>query len=183
MSAENKISWYVARTIPRFRVEFDVLRAINQREHPAMVPFEEKWVQKANGGWDEIKFTLFPCYVFVGLFDWREFRPIKESINQAADDMGKTPPVLGLIGPALEPGRLSSDEVAAIQVRSMATPTQVNIHKALQVGSPVNIVGASPWAGRKSKVEEFTKKGIKAKVEVFNSWHVIEIPMRNVRAA
>lgn len=176
------INYYVLRIRPVHRLEFKVLRAITQREHPCMVPFEEKWIQKPNGKWDQKTFPLYPCYVFIGMGDYREFPVLKASINEQFDAVGELPPILGLVGPNMQPGKLTDDEVETAKMRSTPGPTEVNIHKALQVGSPIDIVG-SPWAGRSTTIDSFTKLGVKARLEIFNSWHIVEIPMKNVRAA
>ena len=183
MSAENNISWYVVRTVPRFQIEFEVRHAIAQREHPAMVPFEEKWIQKRDGGWKERKFPLFAGYVFVGLRDKYEFLPLRAFINDLAERMGKVAPILGLIGPTGgQPARLTYEQVERYKQASAESPTEVNIHKALQIGSPIDVF-RGPWGGRTSAVLEFTKKGVRGEIELFNSMHIVEFSMRDIRAA
>ena len=181
VSTEQKASWYVIRTIPRFQIEFEVRHAITQREFQAMVPFEEKWVQKPRGGWKERKYPLFAGYVFIRLTDKYEFLPLRAAINEAAERMGTAPPILGLIGNG-QPARLTTEQVDKFQAASIEKPTEVNLHKAIQVGSDIDIYRGN-WSGRKSRVEAITRRGVKALVEVFNSYHLIEIPMRDVRAA
>jgi transcription antitermination factor NusG len=183
VNAEAAINWYVLKTIPVHRLEFQVLHALHQLEYQAMVPFETRCVPIRNSQlWDQVKYPLFPRYVMVALHSHMEFPYIKAKINQAAEDRGKSPPVMGLIGPNSEPGKLKPKEVEIMRTYSVEEATEVNIHKTMQIGSEIDIFRGA-WAGRKSHIEAFTRKGVKAMVEVFSSWHVVEIPMRDVRAA
>jgi transcription antitermination factor NusG len=180
VSAENKIDWFVLKTIPVARVEFSVLTALHQLEYQAMLPFETKRVAlPRNKGWDQVKHALFPRYVVVGLTDYRrEFPYIKARINERVEREGKVPPVMGLIGTGREPGRLKTDEVARVRLWSMEEAVAVGLRE----GSQIDVVRGA-WAGRSSRVDSFTKKGVRALMELFGGWHLVEIAMEDIRAA
>jgi transcription antitermination factor NusG len=180
------INYYVLRTRPVHRLEFDVMHAINQREYPAMVPFEEKLELKTSGRrklrkW--VKYPLFPCYVIVGLPNPEAFRPLKTAINQAAEDRGKLPPIINLIGYNAErPAVLNPLQVHLLKTLSVGTPTEINLHKAIQAGSRIDILDGG-FAGRSAVVDRITKRSVFALLEVFNSMQVVEISRANVAAA
>lgn len=179
MSTEQKINWYILKTIPVARVEFSVLGALHQMECQAMLPFYEKRVVlPRNKGWDHIKYALLPRYVVVGLSDYREFPYIKARINERLERQGKSPPVMGLIGLGKVPGTLKAAEVERVRAWS----TEEVIEVGLNVGSPIEVVRGA-WAGRSSHVDSFTKKGVRALMELFGGWHLVEIAMDDIRAA
>ena len=42
----SALQWMVMRVRPVHRLEFEVLHALTQKDHPAMVPFEIKWERR-----------------------------------------------------------------------------------------------------------------------------------------
>ena len=179
MTEQETISWYVLQTIPVHRLEFQVLHALHQLEYQAMLPFETRCIPlPRNRGWDQVKYPLFPRYVMVALPDYREFPYIQAKINKDAEIKGKSPPVMGLLGPAGMPGKLKAKEVEFIRGLS----TEGAIETGIQVGSQIEIV-KGPWSGRSSRVDSLTRKGVKALIDVLGSWRLVEIAMTDIRAA
>lgn len=177
------LHWYVLRTIPVHRVEFRVLHALTQREHPAIVPFEEKWVKKPGTRQpDRRKFPLFPCYVFVGLHDHRAFLEAKSAINDHAERMGKAPPILNLVGFGTVPAVLSDADVAFLRRLAVERPTSVNLHKAIQPGSEVNILDG-PFRGFTARVDSVSRKKVRVSLSLFNSMQVVDVSASALEAA
>lgn len=175
------INWYVLKTRPIHRVEFSVLHAITQREHPAMVPFEEKWIMRRKRR-IKVKFPLFPSYVFVGLRDYQEFLDLKAQVNEAAERVGRPAPIINLIGYGRTPATLSESDVEFLRRVSVEGPTQINLHNAFKAGSKVQILDG-PFAGHTATVDSVTKKSVKTMLTLFGSWTPVEIEHASVRAA
>src|SRR5262249_28432789 len=92
------LNWVCLRTSIHPRSEFTALHALNQREHQAIVPFEEKWVRRGNTKQRQLrKYPLFPRYCFAAFADWIDYDRSLREINDLATRMGKAPPILGAI--------------------------------------------------------------------------------------
>ena len=181
MSAENNISWYVARTIPVSRIEFSVLHAITQRERPAMVPFEEDWIVR-RGRKTQVKVPFFPCYVFVGLRHQDEFHWLKAEVNDAAERSGKRPPLQCLIGYGRQPATLTQNQADFVRTFSRETPTEISLRKSFRQGSKI-VVTDGPFRGFKGTVDSVTRKSVKAMLEIFGTMRPVEIENAGVEAA
>lgn len=182
--ASEAISYYVLRTSPIHRIEFQVLHSLTQRDHPAMVPFEEKKLRrKGQRRWRTERYPLFPGYVFVGLRGHREMIDVRRSINEQAERMGKRPPVLGLVGYGGQPAKLTERDVAFLRALSVQRATEVNLHKALQPGSIVSIRPGHWAAGQTIPVDSMTRKGVKVMLSLFNRMQLVEVSADLVEAA
>lgn len=179
------LHWHAIRTIPVFRVEFVVLTALNQREHPAMAPFETKW-ERRKGPSRRLprKYPIFPCYVFAGFHDYREFYAAKEAINQRAIDTGKRPPIVGLVGMGSKPANLTAEEVSMLQAMSLPGPTEINLHKALRGGGKASIVARGhPFEGHTVQIDTITRAKCTVLLSMLGSMRVIEIDANALEAA
>ena len=177
------ISWYVLRIVPVHRLEFQVMHAINQREHPAMVPYEDKKLRKrGQREWKTERYPLFPCYVFAGFASHLEANDTRRIINEHAERMGKRPPVLGLVGFGGRPATLSDHEAAFLRTLSIDRATDINFHKAIKPGTKINILDGA-FAGHPAVVDSVTKRGVKAMLRLFNSMQLVEISSSALEAA
>lgn len=170
------MNWHVIRTIPRHRIEFSVRHALNQREHPAMVPFEEKLVQNPRTKrLDARKFAFFPGYVMAAFESINEFAEAKRVINKGFENRGQIPPILNLIGPSGSPWVLSQANVEFLQTLSIEKPTEVNLHKAIAVGQDFMMLDGT-YKGFVAKMQSVDRKRIKALMMMFGQMRLIEIP-------
>lgn len=178
------VEWFVIRTIPVHRIEFSVLHALNQREHPAMVPFEEKKLRKhKQRDWRTERYPLFACYVFAGFEGFRDFIEAREAINAQAERMGKKPPILGAVGYRKDkPAVLTEREVGFLRSLSAPRATAVNLHKAIRPGTEISILDG-PFAGHRAVVDSMTRKGVRAMLYLFNTMHLVEIKAAAMEAA
>lgn len=177
------LEYFAIRIVPVHRLEFIVQHALTQREHPALVPFEEKWVSIKRGRVTR-KFPLFPCYVFAGFCNYREFLQAKEVINQRFEDMGKRPPIVGLVGMGARPAKLTADEVSMLQAISLPRATEINLHKALTQGQRAEIVGRGhPFQGHTVTIDSITRSKCKVLLNILGSMKVVEIDASALEAA
>ena len=178
------ISFYVLRTVPTHRIEFEVRHALNQREHPAFVPFEEKLVRNARTKrLDPRKYPLFPCYVFAGFSSHLDYVAARTAINMRAEQMGKKPPIVGAVGFGNKPSIVSPSDIAMIETLSVENPTEVNLHKALKIGTDVMVL-EGPWRDRVGKLSKADRKRIVVMLELFGSMLPVEMPATtSIRAA
>lgn len=175
--------WFVIRIRPQHRLEFDVLHALNQREHQAMVPYELKWEKRKRGQRMETKkYPMFPCYVFGSFSGYGDFLQTKLAINQRYEGMGKRPPIVGLIGYGAKPATLTDDEVNQLRNWSSHIPTQINLHKAIQPGGRAEITRGQ-FTGHVVTVDSVTRKKAKVMLSLFNSMHVVTIDASALVAA
>jgi transcription antitermination factor NusG len=181
VSTEQKTSWFVARTRPVDRIEFSVMSAINQREHQAMVPVEERWIV-LRGKRTKCKYPWFPFYVFVGVPSFADFQRLKFEVNDMAERKGKRPPILNAVGYGRNPATLTDEDIQFLRTLSVGSPTTVNLHKSFKPGSKVEITDG-PFAGYTAVVDSVTRKRVKAMVRMFNSMAMVEIEQAGVRAA
>lgn len=175
--------WYAIRIRPQHRLEFTVLHALTQREHPAMVPAEEKWEKRRNRR-VRGNYPIFPCYVFAGFHNYREFWLTKEAINGAAIQIGKRPPIVGLVGYGAKPANLTAEEVSMLQAMSLPVPTEINLHKALRQNGRASIVARGhPFEGHTVTVDEITRTKCTVLLSMLGSMRVIEIDANALEAA
>ncbi len=175
--------WFAIRIRPQHRLEFTVQHALTQREHPAMVPFEEKWEQHKRLRVPR-KYALIPCYVFAQFCSYREFYITKEAINQRATDIGKHPPIVGLVGMGSKPAKLSPRDVSMIQALSLSGPTEIALHKALRAGARASIVARGhPFEGHTVMVDTITRNKCTVLLGMLGSMRVIEIDASALEAA
>ena len=150
--------WYAIRIRPVHRLEFAVELALNQREHATMVPFEQKWEKTNNGRRKPRKFVLMPCYVFGQFCSYRDFWLSKEAINQRAIDIGKHPPIVGLVGMGSKPAVLSPRDVSMLRAISLPEATEINLHKAIRAGGRAEVVARGhPLAGHTVTIDNIPK--------------------------
>ena len=174
----STVAYYVLRTTPTHRVEFEVLREVTQRGYPALLPFERVYEKRPGKARPiERKYALFPCYVFVGLADpARDFERLRTDI----------PEIKGIVSrsrDAWSPLALPPHDVAFLTgiVRQSMGATETDIHKALKPGKAVEVnVGG---AVQQTRIDEVTKRGVKVRLEMFGAMHVVEVPFGQVRAA
>ena len=178
------MNWLALRTLPIARLEFTVLHALNQKERPALVPFEEKWVKRPGTKLRHAKkFALFPRYVFAGFKSMGDYQQTCFLINREAADRGKLPPILGAVrfGGA-EPAKLSPTDVSFLRDLSAPRPTQINLHRALQPGGKVQIL-EGPFNGFTAQLDTVSRKNVTVMLKMFNSMQVVRLPVAAVEAA
>jgi hypothetical protein len=165
------------------RLEFDILYALTQREHQAMVPFEVKWEKRKNLRVPK-KFPLFPCYVFGRFCSYRDFQASKDAINQRAIDIGKNPPILGLAGYGPKPAKLSQGDVALIEATSLPEITQINLHKAIRAGGRASIIARGhALEGHTVTIDSVTRSKCKILLNILGSMKTVEIDASALEAA
>lgn len=175
--SDNTLKWVAIVTRPVHRVEFKVLHRINQHEYPAMLPFEVVWGKKPGTKLlKEKRYALFPRYIFAGL-------------NSVAEDYQRLrtaiPEIAGIVSKRREwsPYVLTDAQVAFVRetMEKSLGATEVDLHKALKPGKAIEVeVGGIYQA---TKIDEVTKKGVRAMLEMFGGMHVVEVPFNKVRAA
>ena len=179
------LRYYAIRIRPIHRLEFSVMHALNQRERPAIVPYEEKLVKKPRSKrlWDKRKFPLFPCYVFAGFDSFGDFLITRASINERAEAMGKAPPIVGVVGYGSRPAVLTPDDVAFLQSITPSTLARTNIHKALQIGGAARIVDAHPLGGQIVTVTAVARKRVTVMLKMLGGMMPVEIDPASLVAA
>ena len=177
------LNWYAVKTLPVARIEFDVGSHLNQNEYMALVPFEVKHVKKSGRTQTkQKKFVLYPRYVFAAFDGYDDFRQARGKINDWFESRGKRPPILGLVGAAGAPSKLSEADLAFIKSASVPRATLTNIHKAFQKGGAVNIL-EGPFAGLTAKVDNVSRKKIGVMLRIFNSMQVVDMAPSALEAA
>ena len=171
------MNWHVVRIRPEYRLEFAVMHALTQREHMAMVPFEEKLVQHPRTKRLEArKYPFFPCYVMAAFEDLRDFAKAKAAINGQMEAKGQKPAIMNLIGPNGRPWALSEEDVAFMRSLSIEKPTEVNLHKALKIGEDIRFLDG-PYQGHTGKLGHVDRKRIRAKLMMFGQMRDVEVPV------
>ncbi len=168
------IHWYALRTTPVHRIEFDVMRKLNQLEHQALVPFETKWIKRPDKKFViERKYPYFPSLVFVALSSMEEYHYLKDKIDDVKGLLGFTPGV---------PAKIRDGDLDRIKTLSVEAPTtEIDLHKAYQVGKAVSVsIGGLT---QPTKINALTKRGIEAMVQMFGTMILVEVPFDKVRAA
>lgn len=177
------MNWHAIRIRPQHRLEFSVMHALNQREHPAIVPAEEKW-EKRKGRRVRMSYPVIPCYVFAGFESYRDFWVTKEAINNAAVQIGKRPPIVGLVGYGAKPAKLTAEEVSTLQAMSAPPVTQIALHKALRDGGRASIIARGhPFEGHEVTIDSITRAKCKVLLNLLGSMRVIEIDANALEAA
>ena len=170
------MNWFAVRIRPQHRLEFTVLHALTQRDHPAMVPFEEKLIRNSRTKRPEPrKYPLFPCYVFAGFSSYHEFLTTRAAINERAEQIGKRPPIVNLVGFGGKPATLAPDDVRFLQTLSLERPTAINLHKALKPGMNVRVLSGA-WRDRVGQLRDIDRKRITIMFEMFNAMMPVELP-------
>ena len=183
-------SWFAIRVAPN--AEFRALHALGQRERPAILPFEEKWIRKPNGKTDTKKFPLFTSYVFGGFMGdgiaaWSDFCRIRQNINEASERAGKAAPIVGVVGFGKMPSRLSSDEIGALEAISKPAgqhPDEITF----TVGQNIKIVQHPFLSGSEARIQAIRKadegrKVIRAILGGLGSTVIVDLQLSNVEAA
>lgn len=181
------VSWFAIRVAPNS--EFKVMHAINQRDRPAILPFEEKWVRNARNKPRPRKFALFPSYVFGGfvggtLFEaWLDFAETRRIVNKAAELAGKAPPIIGAVGYGQTPATLSGDEISWLQTLSRAAGPEPG-KEVLSVGQTVEIFNTgTPYDHTNAKITRIARSRVAVMLRMFNTYIEVEMQQNNVRAA
>jgi hypothetical protein len=175
--------WYAIRIRPTHRLEFAVELALNQREHQTMVPFEQKW-EKIKNRRKPRKYPLIPCYVFGRFCNYRDFQLSKDIINQRFIDMGKRPPIVGMVLMGATPFKLRPGDVSRLQAISLAGPTEIALHKALRAGGRASIVARGhPLSGHTVTVDSITRNRCRVLLEFLGSLKTVEIDASALEAA
>lgn len=173
-----KLQWVALYTIPTHRVEFKVLHEINQHEFQAMLPYEVVYEKKPGTKLlKEKRYAMYPRYVFAGLVDLAEdYSRLRTAIPEIAGIVSKR-------RMEWSPYVLKDAQMDAVR-RAMdqcAGATEVDIHKALKPGKAIEVdIGGVYQA---TKIEEVTRKGVKAVVEMLGGLHIVDVPFSKIRAA
>jgi len=178
--------WYAIRIRPQHRLEFQVLHALTQREHAAMVPFETKWEKHRTKRTRlaEQRYPIFPCYVFAQFCTYRDFWLSKEAINQRSIDIGKHPPIVGLVGYGSKPAKLSRTDVSMLQAISLPRMSDINLHKALRQGGRASVVARGhPLEGHTVTIDSITRNKCYVLLEFLGSLKVVGIDASALEAA
>lgn len=182
----NDLNWYVIRVAPQ--TEFRVLHAINQREHPAMLPFEEKWITNPRTKKsDTKKFPLFPSYVFAPFVGasaetvFLNFSRLRSVINEASKLAGKAPPILGICGYGQTPERLRSDEFTYLQTISREAGPKTE-PRTFRLGQNVEVL-SGPFQGQTGQINSIARDKVRVMMRVFNSMAPVELQLNCVVAA
>jgi hypothetical protein len=178
--------WYAIRIRPQHRLEFQVLHALTQREHPAMVPFETKWEKHRTKRTRlaEQRYPIFPCYVFAQFCTYRDFWLSKEAINQRSIDIGKHPPIVGLVGMGSKPAKLTQGDVSMLQAISLPRTTEINLHKAIRAGGRASIVARGhTFEGHTVTIDSITRSKCKILLNILGNMRVVEIDASALEAA
>jgi len=174
--SDQALQWYVLRTAPVHRIEFDVMYRLQQREHPAMVPFEEKHIpQRFSRHTKRKKFPLFVGYVFAGLRRWEDFLDIRANIPQ----------VIGVVGFNGKPAKLADDDVSflqALSVEGMRIPV-MNPHRAFAVGQRARIRFGHAFSGQEVLITDIQRKHVEGMMEIFNTRQTVKLSMLDLEAA
>lgn len=184
-------SWFAIRVAPN--AEFRALHAINQRDRPAILPFEEKWIRNPrNGKTDTKKFPLYTSYVFGGfigdgLTAWADYVQVRNHINEASERAGKAPPIVGVVSFGQLPSRLSSDEISALEAISKPAgqhPDEITF----AVGQKIKIVQHPLLSGQEARIQAVRKadegrKVIRAILDRLGSKVIVDLQLSNVEAA
>jgi hypothetical protein len=175
--------WYAIRIRPTHRLEFTVQYALNQREHQTMVPFETKWERRKHSR-TERKFPLIPCYVFGRFCNYRDFQLSKDVINQRFADMGKRPPIIGLVGYGAKPAVLSPGDVSMLEASSLPGMSEISLGKALrQNGRALVIARGHPIEGHTVTISSITRNRCRVLLEFLGSLKIVEIDANALEAA
>lgn len=180
-----QIRYYVFRTRPVAQVEYHVLHAVTQREHPALVPsFKEQVIRR--GVKRQVKRPWFPFYVFVGAHSVSEAWWLKQSINQLATDMGKLrPPIVGLLGYSGERlATLTDDNLVFLKELAEKGLPKVDLRtvSVFVPGKKIKVT-EGPFRGFSGVVDSVTRDKVKALVEIFGRYTPIEFESDGVKAA
>jgi transcription antitermination factor NusG len=170
--------WLVLRVAPQ--KEFEAAKQIADRGHAALCPFEQKWRRRHSRTRHkkQHKYPLFTRYVFAGISAWPgDYRDIIDSIEE----------VQGVVGVGAVPARLTESEIEWIKAicatggdRDMQSATSV--HKAIKPGEPVRIMEGS-FEGKVGPLDCVLGKDAKVLIEIFNSMHLIKIPLAKIERA
>jgi len=148
-----------------------------------MVPFEEKWVKHKRLRKPR-KFALIPCYVFGQFCSYRDFWLSKEAINQRAIDIGKHPPIVGLVGMGPKPAVLSPRDVSMLQARSLPGISEIALGKALRAGGKAMIVDRThPFVDHTVTIDSITRSRCMVLIEILDGMRVVEIDASKLEAA
>jgi transcription antitermination factor NusG len=177
-------AWYVLTTVPIARIEFKVLYALNQRELPAMVPFEVKFVHSNRKDRDvRMKFALFPGYVFVQLPTDRkqlgdEYYAIKENIEGVLDMLRRSQDEFN---PAtLAPSDV--DFVRTLSEKGWRKSVSVVEVPPLQPGMEVAIL-KGPLAGKTAKIDMISRQRISVLLRMLGSMRIVDFTAPDLAVA
>jgi transcription antitermination factor NusG len=168
---------------PEDRLEFDVLHALAQREHPAMVPYETRWIKRPGKRFvTERRYPLFPSYVMSGFYNLEEFLSTRARVNKMAEDIGRPPPIMNAIGYGANPSILTAEEVSRFQAMSLAPASRISLVKAIRAGDRVELTDGA-FAGHTGVVDEVDKKWATVKLKMFDTYPLIRINPKSLVAA
>jgi transcription antitermination factor NusG len=177
--------WVALRTLPIARAEFSVMHALNQKERPALVPFEEKWVRKPRTKLRHVrKYALFPRYVFCGFHGLGDYQATVDAINEEFARKGKAEPILGAVrfGNSAEPAKLSATDVSFLRGLSTPRASEIRLHAALRPGERVSIMDG-PFSGHVARLDTVSRNNVTVMLKMFNSLQVVRLPVEAVEAA
>lgn len=171
------MNYYALRVQPQ--KEFDVQRALNQLEFPAIVPREFKFRRIASKR-RHVKraYPLFSRYVFAG------FNEILADLGRACRDIKEIQGVVSRTRAHWSPLVISEQDVAMLQTLAgrEVSATTFDVHKALRPGSMAQIV-LGPFAGQTVRLGKVTAKRAEVLLNILNSSHVVQIPISALDAA
>lgn len=177
----NGVSWFAIKVAPQ--AEFRVLHALHQRDRQAILPFEERAVERKNRPslkrWT--KFPLMPGYVF-GAFHgskgaaFMDFWAERKAINDASEALGRGSPVIGVLGFGNRPEVMRQDQIDFLQTLSREKVEEVDI-TGLRVGQSVVIYGQT------TTIAEVKKDEVKAWLDFLGGMRLVSVQHSSVQAA
>lgn len=172
------LHWLVLRVAPQ--KEFEAAKQIADRGHAALCPFEQKWRRQHSRTRHKKrrKYPLFTRYVFAGISSWpHDYRDIIDSIDD----------VQGVVGVGAVPALLTETEIQWIKAicetgGDADQHSTTSVHKAIKPGEPVRIMEGS-FEGKVGPLDCVVGKDAKVMIEIFNSMHLVKIPLSKVERA
>ena len=177
----DSISWFAIRVAPQS--EFRVLYALNQRDRPAIVPFEEQAIPRRNRPnltrWT--KRPLMPGYVFGAFQGGRDaalsdFWTERQEINRVSEALGKGTPVLGVLGFGPRPEVMGKDQIEYLQGLSREKQDWRDPNE-LRVGQIVTVYG------QRTTIEEITREEVRAYMNWLGGMRLVSVQRNVVTAA
>jgi transcription antitermination factor NusG len=173
------LTWLVLRVAPQ--KEFEAERRIRLRGHQTLCPFELKWRRKSVYTKHKVSkpYPIFTRYVFTGIERWpHDFRDIQDNIEE----------VQGVVGAGHDPVHLSEPEmnwikaIADAQGDLKSIASAVAVHKAIKPGDNVRII-EGPYFGHVGPMESIIGQNAQVVVQIFNSMHLVKVPMAKLERA
>jgi transcription antitermination factor NusG len=188
----TQYGWYVLAVDASRRLEFKVAQALHQSERPALVPFEEIKINPKKGRRhaERVRVPLYPSYVFVQL-DARqiddEFYKLKNlKVRDEDGDRLIEGGVRGLLSRSRDkfiPLVLTERDSELIRSLSESGWTEATRKiSPFTPGARVKIIDG-PFQGFPAKIDEVTRKKVRAMLQVFGSMRVVEFDPNQLAVA